>query len=248
MGARVTAGTVEPLALIAGGREGVSPVARARAVDGDEALIAALHRQEPWARTALVQKYHQRVERIVAGALGIDSELADVVQEVFLRVLCNIQQLKDPAALPSWISSLAVFTARGLIRKRQRWRWIRFLAPEDVPEAPTPGHDHEGAATMRAVYATIDTLPADERIAFTLRFVSGLELTEIAAACRVSLATIKRRLSRAEARFATAAASSPLLRHRLRASGRFAVAGLGDADDENQADDTSMLGKKGRGP
>jgi len=243
MGARVPAGAVEPLAVIAGG-DG-APAARARAHDGDEALIAALQRREAWARTAIVQKYHQRVERIVAGALGIDSELADVVQEVFLRVLCNIQQLKDPSALPSWISSLAVFTARGLIRKRRRWRWIRFLAPEDVPDAPIPEHDHEGSATMRAVYAAIDTLPADERMAFTLRFVSGLELTEIAAACRVSLATIKRRLSRAETHFTAAASSSPLLRQRLRGGGRFVAPGLDGADGDE--DEPSIQGEGGRG-
>jgi len=190
--------------------------------DTDEALVAALQREEAWARTALVHKYHQRVERLVAGALGIDSELADVVQDVFVRVLRNVHQLKDPAALPSWISSLAVFTARGVIRKRRRWRWIRFLAPEEVPEAPAAEHDHEGAATIRAVYAVIETLPPDERLAFTLRFVSELELTEVASACRVSLATIKRRLARAEAHFGSAAVSSPLLRHRLRGGGRFA--------------------------
>jgi RNA polymerase sigma-70 factor (ECF subfamily) len=201
--------------------------------DTDQALVEALRREEPWARAALVRKYHQRVERLVAAALGIDSELADVVQDVFVRVLRGVHQLKDPAALPSWISSLAVFTARGLIRKRRRWRWIRFLAPEEVPEATATEHDHEGAATLRAVYAAIDTLPADERLAFTLRFVSELELTEVASACRVSLATIKRRLTRAEAHFSGAAASSPLLRQRLRDGGRFT---RGDSGGDTHAE------------
>lgn len=242
MGARVTADAIEPFAPAARGRESTAAVTRGRGADSDEALIAALQRGEAWARTALVHKYHPRVERIVAGALGIDSELADVVQEVFLRVLCNIRQLKDPTALPSWISSLAVFTARGLIRKRRRWRWIRFLAPEDVPEAPAPAHDHEGAATMRAVYAVIDTLPADERMAFTLRFVSGLELTEIAIACRVSLATIKRRLSRAETHFGAAAATSPLLRQRLKGGGRFADAVGAGTDEAGTPDEADTKG------
>ena len=200
-----------------------SPAAAAVATsDEDHVLIAALRRGDSWASTALVRKYQSRVERVVAGALGIDSETTDVIQDVFMRVLHNIHQLKDPSALPSWISSLAVFTARALIRKRRRWRWIRFLDPQEVPDAPAASHDHEGAATMRAVYAAIDTLPADERLAFTLRFVSEMELTEVAAACQVSLATIKRRLSRAEARFAAAAAASPLLRQRLEKPVRFA--------------------------
>ena len=41
----------------------------------------------------------------------------------------------------------------------------------------------------------------DERIAFSLRRLDGMELKEIAHACGCSLATIKRRLARAEKRF-----------------------------------------------
>jgi RNA polymerase sigma-70 factor (ECF subfamily) len=189
--------------------------------ESDAELVQALRRGDPAARATLVRRYHPKVERLVAGALGVDSDLLDVVQDVFLSVLKNVHQLKDPAALPGWITSLAVFTARGHIRRRRRWRWIRFSAPEDVPELPIAAHDSEGSATLRAVYKVIDTLPTDERLAFALRFVAELELTEVAASCQVSLATIKRRLARAEARFLAAADKSSLLRARLERGDRF---------------------------
>ena len=227
MGARAHVSAVPPGAL--GGAARKEPAGGGGTSDADPSLFEGLRRGDAAAGAALVRKYHKRVERLVAGALGVDSELADVVQDVFLSITKNIHQVKDPAALPSWVASLAVFTARGYIRKRRRWRWIRFQAPEDVPEAPRAGHDHEGTATLRAVYAAIDTLPADDRLAFTLRYVSELELTEVAAACRVSLATIKRRLTRAEARFQHAARTSPVLRQRLENGGRFeADAGKGE--------------------
>jgi RNA polymerase sigma-70 factor (ECF subfamily) len=186
----------------------------------DRALVEALRRDEPWARAALVEKYEPHIERVVAGALGLDPDLADIIQDVFVRVLEGIHQLKDPAALRGWIGTLAVFTARGHIRRRRRWRWIRFLAPEEVPEVPAAPHDAEATATMRAMYRVLDALPADERMVFTLRFLSELELTEVAAACGVSLATIKRRLTRAEARFQEEARREPLLGDRLLARGR----------------------------
>ena len=186
----------------------------------DRALVEALRRDEPWARTALVEKYEAHIERVVAGALGLDPDLADIIQDVFVRVLEGIHQLKDPAALRGWIGTLAVFTARGHIRRRRRWRWIRFLAPQDVPEMPAAPHNPEASATMRAMYRVLDALPADERMVFTLRFMSELELTEVAAACRVSLATIKRRLARAEARFQEVAQQEPLLSDRLMGRGR----------------------------
>jgi RNA polymerase sigma-70 factor (ECF subfamily) len=58
-------------------------------------------------------------------------------------------------------------------------------------------------------------LPVDDRIAFSLRFIEGLELTEVARACGVSLNTIKRRLDRAERRFVALAAREPSLREWL---------------------------------
>jgi RNA polymerase sigma-70 factor (ECF subfamily) len=186
----------------------------------DRGLVEALRRDESWARTALVEKYEAHIERVVAGALGLDPDLADIIQDVFVRVLEGIHQLKDPAALRGWIGTLAVFTARGHIRRRRRWRWIRFLAPQDVPEMPAAPHNPEASATMRAMYRVLDALPPDERMVFTLRFMSELELTEVAAACRVSLATIKRRLSRAEARFQEVAQQEPLLSDRLMGRGR----------------------------
>jgi RNA polymerase sigma-70 factor (ECF subfamily) len=64
---------------------------------------------------------------------------------------------------------------------------------------------------MQAVYRVLGNLDADQRIAFALRFVAGMELTEVAASCGVSLATIKRRLSRAQSTFASSAQREPAL-------------------------------------
>ena len=187
----------------------------------DAELVAALHRGERVARTVLVQRYEPLVERLVAGALGIDSEISDVIQDVFVGVFEGIRSLKDASALRSWIATLAVFTARGRIRRRRRWRWIRFLAPEDVPEVPVTGPQGETHEAVRATYRVLDALPDDERMAFSLRFVSEMQLTEVAAACRVSLATVKRRLARAEKRFVEAAKDHP----RCASASRTAAAG-----------------------
>jgi RNA polymerase sigma-70 factor (ECF subfamily) len=54
-------------------------------------------------------------------------------------------------------------------------------------------------------------MPVEERLAFTLRHVHGEELTAGTQALGASLATFKRRLARAEARFVALAASAPEL-------------------------------------
>ncbi len=57
----------------------------------------------------------------------------------------------------------------------------------------------------------LDAMPVDQRMAFVLRYVHGATLVEAADACGTSLATIKRRLSRAEARFLDAVRGRPEL-------------------------------------
>jgi RNA polymerase sigma-70 factor (ECF subfamily) len=195
--------------------------APAPAFADDGELVAALRRGDGRARMILVERYEPLVERLVAGALGIDPEIADVVQDVFVAVLEGIRNLKDASALRSWIATLAVFTARGRIRRRRRWRWIRFVAPEDVPEVPVAGPQGETREQVRATYSILASFPTDERIAFSLRFISEMQLTEVASACSVSLATIKRRLARAEKRFVEAAGAHPALNERLARGGRW---------------------------
>jgi RNA polymerase sigma-70 factor (ECF subfamily) len=197
--------------------EAAHPAARgreAREID-DHALVEALRRSEPWARVILVERFEPHIERLVAGALGFDPELADVVNDVFVRVFEKIHQLKDPGALRGWIASLAVFTARGHIRRRRRRRWLHFFAPHDLPEVPAPTATPEQCELLHSAYRALDQLPEDERIAFSLRFIAEMELTEVATACQVSLATIKRRLARADVRFRAEADRHPLLRERL---------------------------------
>ena len=179
------------------------------------ALVAGLVRGEPGAWNELVDRFGPDVQRLVAGALGVDSDLADIVQDVFVRVMERIHQLRDPAALKSWIASVAVFAARGHIRRRRRWRWIRFLAPADIPDVPATTASPENHALVNSTYKLLDTLPENERMAFSLRFIAEMELTEVAAACGVSLATIKRRLTRAELHFLEGARKDPALNERI---------------------------------
>jgi RNA polymerase sigma-70 factor (ECF subfamily) len=215
---------VDPAATRGGGPAKMAFVA-SRALQelyaDDAALVAALRGGDGRARILLVERFEPLVERLVAGALGIDAETPDVVQDVFVAVLEGIHNLKEASALRGWIATLAVFTARGRIRRRRRWRWIRFVAPEEVPEVPVAGPQGETHEAVRATYAILESFPADERLAFSLRFISEMQLTEVAEACRVSLATVKRRLARAEKRFVEAARRHPALHERLTRSDRW---------------------------
>ncbi|HYQ15533.1 MAG TPA: sigma-70 family RNA polymerase sigma factor, partial [Polyangiaceae bacterium] len=100
---------------------------------------------------------------------------------------------------------------RARIRRRVRGRILRFLPFSELPEPELPPTDFEASQAIQAVYRVLGRLDTDQRIAFALRFVAGMELTEVAASCGVSLATIKRRLARAQLSFEAAAEREPAL-------------------------------------
>jgi RNA polymerase sigma-70 factor, ECF subfamily len=181
------------------------------APESDELLVQALRARHPDAATQLFDRYAPHVRRVLVRVMGPDSEILDLVHDVFVTALESVHRLMDPRALRGWLTQIAVFTARARIRRRVRGRFLRFLPFSELPEAELPPTDFEASQAIQAVYRVLDRLDTDERIAFALRFVGGMELTEVAASCGVSLATIKRRLARAQLNFESGARREPAL-------------------------------------
>ncbi len=177
----------------------------------DGALVEGLRSGHPAAKAEFFDRYAGHVERILVRILGHEQDLADLLHEIFARAFAGHGTLRDPRALKPWLTGIAVLTAREFIRRRARGRWLRFFAAEALPEVEAAPSDEDAREALRATYAVLDRLGADERVAFALRYFEGMELTAVAAACRVSLNTIKRRLDRAERRFLAFAEREPAL-------------------------------------
>jgi RNA polymerase sigma-70 factor (ECF subfamily) len=190
----------------------------------DAELVRGLRSGDPDAIEAFHDRYARHVLRVLARILGVDRDLVDLQHDVFVRVLDSIATLIDPSALHAWVTSIAVLTAKGCIQRRARRRWLRFFAPEDVPEVVAPTASEETQEALRATYKALEKLPADERIAFALRIIDGMELSDVASACDVSLATIKRRIARGEALFTSIAREDPVLSNWLEGGSRWADA------------------------
>lgn len=202
--------------------QGGPPIPGSAPPRDDYALIAGIRRGDPAAAAALYDQYRALVERTLVRILGFDSELSDTVQETFIRALASTRLLRDPQALPSWMIRISVCTASDLIRRRRRGRLLfhLFSEPAEVDEAVDAAAveaeaDLETRRALSAAQALLNGLPVPERIAFALRKLEGMELKDVAHACGCSLATIKRRLARAEGRFLARAQKQPELKNWL---------------------------------
>ncbi len=198
-------------------------VVRSLPFEGDEtALVAAMGSGRLDAGAAFYDRHVQAIHALVFRLMGPDGEIDDVVHDVFVRALESLPRLREPAALRSWLFGIAVRAVGIRFQKRSRQRWLRFMAPEDVPEMaamPAAASSDLGEA-LGDVYAILRGMDADERIALVLRRVEGMSLEDAAAATGMSLATFRRRLARGEAKFFARAKSRPALDEWLAEGGR----------------------------
>jgi RNA polymerase sigma-70 factor (ECF subfamily) len=183
----------------------------------DRDIVDGLLARDPKAAAALYDRYAERVNRLVWRMLGADQEHDDVVQQVFAHALSDIRKLRDPDSLGSWITGITVRTVRRELRGRKARRIFR-LQPgtlELPPPEPKPGQ----RLLAPGVYGVLARMSVNERIVFALRFIEGCSLGECASTCGCSLATVKRRLSRARRKFVRLAWRDPVLSSWLKEAG-----------------------------
>jgi len=145
--------------------------------------------------------------------LGPRLDLPDLVQDVFVNVLTSVRSLREAAALRSWLWQVTVRTARKHLRTNSRKWWLKLWPQGDELELqPASMLEENASEAVQATYRILAGMKPKERLVFSLRYVSGLELAEMAEACELSLSTLKRRLWRAEDRFFAEAKRDDALR------------------------------------
>lgn len=173
-------------------------------VISDAELVLRARDGDRGAQELLYQRYVRRVAGVVHRLLGSDRDLEDLVQDTFIQAFDKLRTLSEPAAFGGWVLRLATGKAVDRLRRRAMLRRIGLWSNEsfDLDSLISPRAPADVALELRAVYQGIGKMPVDERVVLILRRVEELTHDEIAAQTGWSVATVKRRLSAAEARLA----------------------------------------------
>lgn len=177
----------------------------------DAALTAAVVAQHPGAAAALWDRFERLVRGLMTPMLGRAADVDDAVQEVFLTVFRRAREIREPARLRSFVVGVSIRIARTELRRRRVRRWLRLTDDGEVPDVEAPADDDEARLAVKRLYALMDRLKPETRIVFSLRYIEGYELTAVAEACTVSLATAKRRIAQAAAQVTAMARHEPAL-------------------------------------
>ena len=149
--------------------------------------------------------------------LGVrPSALDDVVQEIFVVIHSRLHTLQQPAALRSWIYSIARRTV-STYHRAQRVRdssgaELVAQAHWQASSPPTPLDVSEQNAQVKLLFNLMESLDSDKREIFLLVEVEQLTVPEAAEVLEIPLNTAYSRLRAARQAFETAHARHVLMR------------------------------------
>lgn len=145
---------------------------------------------------------HQAVVYNICLRILEDGQAADdATQETFISAWQHLDDWSGPSR--PWLVRVAVNKSRDELRRRARRKLCSLDtgaagAPFDaVDTRPGPERTVVDRGLCDSIEIALDQLPADQRTVVILSDVEGMDYREIASATRVSLGTVKSRLSRA---------------------------------------------------
>jgi len=172
----------------------------------DAELIAAVRRGDTASFEPLLKKYQPRVFATARRYARRESEVEDIVQEVFLKAFHKLNSFRGDAPFEHWLMRLAVRTCYDFLRAHQRNREMSFA---DVTDEQTDWLDHfaanpadpseNSAAARELVEKVLAQLSPAARLVITLLEIEDRSVKEVAALTGWSVPVVKIRAFRARA-------------------------------------------------
>jgi RNA polymerase sigma-70 factor (ECF subfamily) len=171
----------------------------------EQALIASAQEGALDAFNQLVIHYQSLAYHVAYRILSDADASADATQDAFLRAYQAMGQYRG-GSFKAWLLRIVTNTCYDQLRAKKRRPTASLEAllvldpapgPSFVDQAESPEAYAERQELSRAIQAGINALPADQRVALALCDVAGMNYQEIAEVTRVSLGTVKSRISRA---------------------------------------------------
>lgn len=156
---------------------------------------------------SLVLRHHPDVSRLLWRFARNPSDLEDLVQDTFLRMIRSLHTWRADQPFRHWITRIATNVGRDYYRRQSvRRRWTAEPLPADegsglgLPEAIDTAPDPSARAAATEFKELLSSLPPDDRALLTLHHLEGWDLKHIAAQFGWTVTATKLRAWRARNR------------------------------------------------
>ncbi len=144
--------------------------------------------------TYLVNTYGDMVYRLAMARVRNPHDAQDIVQQVFLKLVCNIEKLESEEHVKAWLITVTVNEGKSLFSTA----WRRHTASlEENAEAQDLSAPSQEIEETNDILKAVNCLPEKYRVVIHLFYYHDLSTEEIAKILGRSNHTVRSQLSRA---------------------------------------------------
>jgi len=160
---------------------------------GDASLVLAARKGDRAAFGGLYTRYARMVHGILLARVPA-SDVDDLVQEVFLRAMPRLSDLRDIERFGPWLAAITRNRANDYYRQTRSVAEVTESLPEDENKLPASSTAPDAEAA--AILACVRSLPETYRETLILRLVEGMTGPEIAARTGLTPGSVRVNLHR----------------------------------------------------
>ena len=169
-------------------------------------LIAKLKEGNQQAFMELIDLYKHLVFNTVLNMVMNFEEAEDITQEVFIQVFQSIQSFRGDSKLSTWLYRIAITKSLDWQRKNNAQKRMNQMKvafgignyEESIPDFQHPGSQLANKEKAIVLYNAMKKLPENQRIAFTLIKVDGLNYEDVSAIMKTSIKSLEGLMHRAK--------------------------------------------------
>lgn len=154
-----------------------------------ELLVKKAQRGDAEAFITLIEENKQSMYKVARGFLNNDEDIADAIAETVLDCYEKIVTLKQSSYFKTWMIRILINNCKDLLRMRKGAVSIEVMPEAEDEQAQT-------GADLQSFRELVAPLKEKDQSIFTLYYVYGLKIKEIAACMEMKENTVTSRLKR----------------------------------------------------
>jgi RNA polymerase sigma-70 factor (ECF subfamily) len=171
------------------------PLSLGKAALDEKACVQAARGGDEDAFAALMRRHSGGLHRAVARVLGDESEAWDVVQMAFLKAWQRLDSYDSRWSFATWLYRIGTNLAIDILRSRTSRERAHRAGSEHrlrvVGESEPASRLADGREVDRLLENLVESLTPQQRAAFVLREVEGMETAEVARVLGCTATTVR---------------------------------------------------------
>lgn len=170
-------------------------------------LVERLKQGEEAAFKTIVDTWQDMVFNTALGIVQNAEDAEDISQEVFVQVYQSVSSFKGDSKFSTWLYRIAITKSLDHERRKKRkkrFAFVKSLFGEESeviihpPDFNHPGVVMDKKENAAALFQAINTLPENQRIAFSLHKVEGLSYQEVSEVMNTTVSSVESLMHRAK--------------------------------------------------